>query len=474
MFQLMPGARTSKARLTRRDLIRMSALGAFGLGMGQQVETGLQAAATAGKATAKNCIYIFLCGGPSQLDMWDPKPSAPDNIRGTFKPISTNVPGIQIGDLLPRVSRHADKLSIVRSMHHDTTSHDLGILRTLLADKSELTKAYPAKRSDRPSLGALLSYLYGAQGQLPPWVVLPRYFMTGDRFYRGQTAGLLGNRYDALELGAEKKSSLSRTEFSLEHLDLSKSGQDIARLTERKQLLGSLAREDLAADPTVRELDGLVNRAYDLFTSRSIRQVFDVTQEAKPTRERYGMNEYGQSFLLARRLVEADVRMVNLFWTFYGDDGCQFNLWDNHGADQKVCGGKNRGEDMIRHDYCCPSFDKAYSALLEDLDQRGLLDSTLVVVIGEFGRTPKINKFAGRDHWSGCYSSVLAGGGIQGGSVYGRSDPHAAYVADQPVTPFDIHATILHAFGVSEETTVKDPLGRPLRITDGTAIRDLF
>ena len=327
MFQLMPGARTAKARLTRRDLIRMSALGAFGIGMGHQVETGLQAATIAGKATAKNCIYIFLCGGPSQLDMWDPKPSAPDSIRGTFKPISTNVPGIQIGDLLPRVSQHADTMSIVRSMHHDTASHDLGILRTLLADKSELTKAYPPKRSDRPSLGALLSYLYGAQGQLPPWVVLPRYFMTGDRFYRGQTAGLLGNRYDALELGAEKKSSLSRTEFSLEHLDLSKSGQDIHRLTERKQLLGNLARTDLAEDPAVRELDGLVNRAYDLFTSQSIRQVFDVTRESKPTRERYGMNEYGQSFLLARRLVEANVRMVNLFWTFYGDDGCQFNLW---------------------------------------------------------------------------------------------------------------------------------------------------
>jgi len=474
MFQLMPGARSDKARLSRRDLMRMSALGAFGLGVGGQLETQLQAGRIAGNASAKNCIYIFLCGGPSQLDMWDPKPDAPKEIRGPFQPISTNVPGIQIGDLLPQVSKHADKLSIVRSMHHDTQSHDLGILRTLLADKTELTKAYPAKRTDRPGLGAVLSHLYGAQGQLPPWVVLPRYFMTGDRFYRGQTAGLLGNKYNALELGAEKKGSLKRTEFSLEHLDLAKSGQDIDRLTARKQLLSTLTREDLAADPTVKQLDGLIKQAYDLFTSRNIRDVFDVTQESAKTRQRYGMNEYGQSFLLARRLVEAEVRMVNVFWTFYGDDGCQFNLWDNHGSDKKVCGGKNRGEDMIRHDYCCPSFDKAYSALLEDLDQRGLLDSTLVVVIGEFGRTPKINKNAGRDHWCACYSSVLAGGGIQGGSIYGRSDKHAAYVADLPVTPYDMHATILHAFGVSESTTVVDPEGREVRITDGTAVKDLF
>ena len=474
MLQLMPGAHTRKAKLTRRDLMRMSALGTLGLGLGSQLDTQLEAAPIAGNASAKNCIYIFLCGGPSQLDMWDPKPDAPDNIRGPFKPISTNVPGIQIGDLLPQVAQHADKLAIVRSMHHDTNSHDLGILRTLLADKSQLKKAYPPKPSDRPGLGALLSYLYGAQGQLPPWVVLPRFFTTGARFYRGQTAGFLGDQYESFELGAEKKASLKRTEFHLENLNLSKSGQDIERLTARKNLLGELTQDDLASSPNVKELDGLVNRAYNLFASQDIRQVFDVRQEKQQTRERYGMNEYGQSFLLARRLVEANVRMVNLFWTFYGDDGCQFNLWDNHGSDKEVCGGKNRGVDMIRHDYCCPSFDKAFSALLQDLEQRGLLESTLVVVTGEFGRTPKINKNAGRDHWSSCYSTVLAGGGIQGGSIYGRSDRQAAYVADRPVTPFDMHATILHAFGVPRTTMVPDNLGRPLHVTDGNPITDLF
>ncbi|MEE3371225.1 MAG: DUF1501 domain-containing protein [Planctomycetota bacterium] len=472
MLQLMAGARARQAVLARRDLLKISAMGALGAGVSTAVAAAEQKAAT--NASARNCIYIFLCGGPSQIDLWDLKPAAPDEIRGPFKPISTNVPGIQIGDLLPRVSQHADKLAIIRSMNHDTQSHDLGILRTLLASKGQLNTSYPASSSDHPSIGSMLSYYFGARGELPPWVVLPRSFMTGDRLYKGQTAGFLGSQYEALDLATEKRGSLTRTRFDLENLDLRRTGQDLRRLRGRRELVGSLASNDLSRSTGVQQLKGLMERAYTLFSSDRIRQVFDVTSEDSRTRERYGMNEYGQSFLLARRLVEADVRMVNLFWTFYGQDGCQFNLWDNHGADTEICGGKNRGHEMMRHDYCCPSFDRAYAALLEDLQQRGLLETTLIVVVGEFGRTPHINKWAGRDHWASCYSAVLAGGGIRGGTVYGKSDKIAGYVADDPVSPFDLHATVLQAMGVTPEMTVPDPTGRPVRVTDGTPVAALF
>ena len=424
---------------------------------------------------ARHCIYIFLCGGPSQLDMWDPKPSAPSEIRGPVKPISTSVPGTQFGDLIPLTAGHADKLSVIRTLNHDSNSHQTGILRTLLASKRENGPAYPPEPSDHPSLGAMLGHLYGAQGTLPPWVVLPRYFTTGNQFYKGQTAGFLGNRYAPLEVGAAKEDTLARTEFNLKNLDLASNGLNSEILESRRSLLAALEENRLIGSETpVQQFQSLREQAHALLTSQRVREVFDVTREPKPLRERYGMNEYGQSFLLARRLVEADVRMINVFWTFYGKDGCQFNLWDNHGSEESICGGVNKGAEMLRHDYCCPSFDRAFSALLEDLQQRDLLDETLVVVVGEFGRTPKINKFTGRDHWCSCYSAVLAGGGVRGGSVYGLSDKHAAYVADLPVTPYDLHATVLRAFGVMPGDSVPDPLGRPVRVTDGNPIEAIF
>jgi len=192
--------------------------------------------------------------------------------------------------------------------------------------------------------------------------------------------------------------------------------------------------------------------------------------------DRYGRNEYGQSFLLARRLVESGVRFVNVFWTYFDEKGCQFNLWDNHGVATEVCGtgGVRKGRDMLTHRYCAPSFDQAFPALLEDLESRGLLDETLVVVAGEFGRTPKINAMAGRDHWPNCYTQLLAGGGVRGGQIYGESDKNAAYVKDKPVRPEDFHATILHAFGVSMETTLRDMLDRPIPSSEGKPLTTLF
>jgi len=477
MISLMP-ANVERRSLTRRDILRLSAWSAAGLSLPSLAEAA-NGATTTHRPTAKNCIYIFLCGGPSQLDMWDPKPNAPKQIRGPFSPIHTNVAGIHIGDLLPSVSRHADKFSLIRSMSIGTSSHETGIFRTLLASKVGTAKnrSFPAEPSDHPAIGAILHKLLGPTGNMPPWAVIPRHFMTGDHFYKGQAAGFLGPAFAPFSLATEKKDSLGRTEFPIKNAQLYGKEMNPERFAGRRSLLGEL--QSLNAGPgaetkVVRSLQRQYDSAYRMLTSKKFKQAFDVTRERQTDRERYGMNEYGQSFLLARRLVERDVRMVNLFWTFYGKDGCQFNLWDNHGAEGKVCGGPRTGLAMIKHDYCCPSFDRAFSALLEDLTNRGMLEETMIVVVGEFGRTPKINKWSGRDHWGSCYSAVLAGGGIQGGRIHGASDNHAAYVKDAPVSPYDLHATILHGFGFGPETAVPDQTGRPVRITDGQPLQGLF
>lgn len=426
--------------------------------------------------SAKRCIYIFLCGGPSQLDMWDPKPDAPSGIRSAFNPIPTNAPGIQLTELLPQTAKHADKFSIIRSMHHDNPNHDIGIIYTLLATANPPNKkSSPPERSDPPGIGGALSSLMGAPGELPAWVTLPRHFTTGARFFKGQTAGFLGPKHDSFTPNEPKKDSLGDKEFEVSSLEPAE-GLDIDRLRSRQELLGRIDAlgEKISDLPSIAQADQYHAKAFEMLATNRTREAFDLRQENEKLRDRYGRNEYGQSFLMARRLVESGVRMVNVFWTFYGEDGCQFNLWDNHGSDKEVCGGYNRGIDMITAPYCTPAFDKAYSALLEDLHQRGLLDDTLVVVVGEFGRTPKINGRAGRDHWPHCYSSVLAGGGIRGGEIYGKSDSHAAYVDEKGVTPDDFGATVFHAFGIPPETPIYDQQNRPIPVSRGRPVRELF
>lgn len=482
MFNIMAGESRSTVAgrfLTRRDALRMAALGtAASWGSRAVWSREPQAGSTSSRrrsGTAKRCIYIFLCGGPSQLEMWDPKPDAPSEISGPFGAIASKVPGIALGALLPQVANHTDKLAIIRSMHNKTTVHDLGILHTLLASKQQQKKAYPAEPADHPALGAILTRLLGPSGDLPPWVVVPRHFTTGARFYKGQSSGFLGPVYEPFALDEAKSGSLTRRHFNLEQLKFS-DGFVRERFEQRTELLASLEKADHAftALPEFRRQQEFYQAALSMFDNQGAWQAFDVQREPLKTRERYGLNEYGQSFLLARRLVEADVRMVNVFWTFYGEDGCQFNLWDNHGSDKPVCGGANRGVDMLTHDYCCPSFDRAFSALLEDLSQRGLLEDTLVVVVGEFGRTPKMNKNAGRDHWGACYSAVLAGGGVRGGQVYGASDKYTSSVEESAVTPYDLHATVLHSFGIRAGETIPDRADRPIAVTDGTPVKGLF
>jgi Protein of unknown function (DUF1501) len=456
----------------------MGSLAAGGFSLGGALTASGFAADSARAATARRCINIFLCGGPSQPDLWDMKPEAPAGIRSVFSPIATSAPGIMFGELLPRVARHADKLALIRSMTHANNDHNGAIVHSLLGQIPPRPAEMFVDRSDHPGLGSILHKLLGDCGRLPAWVVLPRPFETSSPYYKGQSAGFLGGGFDPLLFDKEKKGSLSEAPLKL---SAARPAEEIdeRRLDARRRLQQQLGRDATTpaeTTPAVRRLAGLYDRAYDLLLDSATRGVFDLDLEPATIRDRYGRNEYGQSFLMARRLVESGVRFVNVFWSFYDAKGCQFNLWDNHGVPNDVCGidGQLTGLQQLTHRYCTPSFDQSFSALMEDLDQRGLLDDTLVVVGGEFGRTPRINATSGRDHWAHCYTQLLAGGGVRGGQVYGASDAQGAYVKDRPVTPDDLAATILHAFGLAPEEAVYDATNRPVRITTGTPVSALF
>ncbi|MDA0283474.1 MAG: DUF1501 domain-containing protein [Planctomycetota bacterium] len=473
MIDLFPARQATTARVTRRQWLRMASLAASSLGGVVNAQPLLAGVGSSHPGKAKRCIYIFLCGGPSQPDLWDMKPEAPSGLRSEFQPIQTSVPGIVFSELLPQVSRHADKLALIRSMTHDDNGHGTAIARSLLGMLPPRPNEEHVARDDHPGLGAILHKTLGGPGRLPAWVVLPRSFTTSSPPYKGQAGGFLGTAYDPLVFDKEKKGSLSDDPLrvgSLELLD----GTSQARLAGRCGLRENLARP--LAGTKISQADEAFEQAFHLLLSPEVRSAMDLEREPARVRDRYGRNEYGQSFLMARRLVQSGVRFVNVFWTFFDKKGCQFNLWDNHGSESDACGidGQLTGRQQLTHQYCTPSFDRSFSALLEDLAESGMLDDTLVVVAGEFGRTPRINKTAGRDHWAPCYTQLLAGGGVRGGQVWGASDAQGAYVKDAPVTPDDFAATILHAFGLEAETPVPDITGRPVRVTTGRAVTNLF
>lgn len=461
-------------RVSRRQMLRLTSSDMVGLALPGWLGSGALAS-PARKSAARNCIYIFLCGGPSQLDLWDPKPDAPEGIRGPFRPIDTTVPGVRFTELIPQVARHAGKLALVRSMHHGSADHNVGIAHTLLGRVPASVGDVFVARHDHPALGGILHKLRGDCGVLPPWVILPRPFTTLSPPHKGQSAGFLGTAFDPVMLNEPKVDSLAAKDLKVDALDRP-AGVDEARFGLRGHLKSTQVTTASGQAEAYARWETDYERAFEMLSGPACRLAFDVTREPGRVRDRYGRNEYGQSFLLARRLVESGVRMVNVFWTYFDPKGCQFNLWDNHGVATDVCGvGSARtGWEMITHDYCTPSFDRAFSALLEDLDQRGLLDQTLVVVAGEFGRTPKVNATAGRDHWPFVYTQILAGGGVRGGQVYGASDRNAAYVKDSPVSPEDFAATVLHAFGVDPETVIFDHLQRPFRVSEGCPLATLF
>jgi hypothetical protein len=446
---------------SRRQALQAGALALAGLGLPGLVRAGASTTRSGpiGFGRAKSCILIFLWGGPSHLDTWDPKPDAPEDIRGPFRAIPTSVPGIAISEHFPRLARQVRRLSIIRSMSHDDAAHLSTAHRILtghLAPTPNSDAAGPSPR-DWPHLGALVTKLRPTPGAIPsavnlPWTVMHPAAPGGKA--PGQDAGWLGKAYDPFHIDGDP----SAAGFQVEGLRLP-DGISGRRFADRRTLFERLAKSVGASVTGLEFWDQCQRHALDSLTSKQARAAFEIEREDPRLRDRYGRHIHGQCLVLARRLIEAGVGLVTVNWH---NDG-QF-FWDTHGNNFKQL-----------KDRLMPPADEGLAALLEDLDCRGLLDETLVVWVGEFGRTPRINKAnSGREHWPGCYSAVVAGAGVRGGVIYGASDRWAAYPARDPVSPEDLGATILHALGIEPATMIKDAVDRPLRINDGTPLVRLY
>lgn len=471
-------ANQTPASLSRRTLLRDTLSGGLGLTLGGLLRAvNLQAAHAPGAAGApkiRSCIVVFYYGGPSHLDTYDLKPDAPSEIRGQFKPIASSVPGLQISEHLPNMSRVMHKVALVRSMYHANRLHDSASTEALTGRQSPQgdREEFAPIPQFYPCHGATLSYFWRAKKLVVPHAALPWVFRNVIDV-PCQGGGFLGNAYDPFRIEGDPANLSYRADSLKRPPDLT-----IDRIQSRRALLGGMQERLTGAHSPAQSipLQQFYDRALDLLRSDAIHKALDITQEDQVTRERYGLrsdsgqggtngaqhgfgrNLRGQNLLLARRLVEAGVPFVNVY-----DFRQQGQNWDAH-AD-------NFGQHK---DHLLPPADQSLAALIEDLDQRGLLDSTLVVAMGEFGRTPKINATAGRDHWPDCYSLVLAGGGIQGGAIWGASDRLGAYPAKDPVRPADLAATIFWRFGLDPALEIHDPVGRPHRIADGQPLRQLF
>ncbi len=458
--------------LNRRDaMIRLGRIG-FGLG-GLAGLLGADRARSTGalpRQKSKSCIYIFLWGGPPQQDLWDMKPDAPQGIRSLFQPARTVVPGIHICDQMPLLARQMDKVAVVRSVTHQSNVHEASVYH-MLTGRQNPQLVVPRnfrRRSDFPNFGSVLSY-FSRPGDMPASVTIPRPIGHDGITYAGTYAGFLGPRYDPMELRAAPNSNDPPA-----HTVSLTSDVDSSRLIARRGLRHLIEMQDrvLQKCPSTAGLDSCFEQAFRMVASSAARRAFKLDLEPPAVRDRYGRNEYGESFLLARRLVEAGVRLVSVIWMYFMPNGRIANVWDNHGGTAGL--GGISGYAMLKEKYCIPPLDRAYSALIEDLSQRGLLDDTLVVAVGEFGRTPKINATQGRDHWGMCQSALLAGGGVRGGQVYGASDKIAAYVKDNPVSPEDLLATIHFALGVPWYAEITDREGRRYTACEGQPVTALF
>jgi hypothetical protein len=433
--------------VSRRDFLHAGSLGFLGLTMPHFFRLKAMGAVQPSKDV--NCIHLMLVGGPSQLDTWDMKPDAPASIRGPFKPIKTNVSGIEISEIFPRMATHADKFALLRSAYHTAAAvHDTGcqMMQTGRLFQGGL---------ESPNYGSVLRFEKGAKGDMPPNVLLPYTIgQLGGNLPHGDTAGFLGKAYDPFVLNADPADPNFKVPDLLPPDYISAVRVD--RRRSWREMIDQSVSYFEESNQDSKLMDATFNQAYTLMTSTKAREAFDLTQESEDTRKRYGMNRFGQGCLLARRLVERGVRFVtlNMFETVFNEI-----TWDIHGSapfSPISCYSELVG----------PMFDNGYSSLLEDLSKTGLLDTTMVLATGEFGRTPRINPAGGRDHWPQCWTVVMAGGGIKGGQVVGSSDAIGAAPKDQPVMPANIAATIYKCLGVPIDTILKTPQGREVRVVD--------
>jgi hypothetical protein len=455
--------------ISRREWLQAGGLGILGLSLPnllraedtQRRQRTRSAVPVQRSARAKACIIIWLAGGPSQPDMWDMKPNAPVEIRGEFRPIPTTVPGILMCEMLPHVARQAHHVTIIRSAHHQVGhAHCAAAYYVLSGDnRGDTFVNFGAGPNDHPGIGAVLARLRPPDQLVVPYVTAP-YVMTegiGGPPSPGIYGGWMGRAYDPFEVNRHRSATEDPNSPSFGFPDLTlRADVDPHRLDGRRNLLGRVnARLDaFERNGVARALDGYQQRAFTLLTSDVTRRAFDLSSEPDRLRESYGRNIYGQSCLLARRLVEAGTRMVLVRWA----PDCNAT-WDTHGtiANQPPIFRVLRGTLL-------PQLDAGLGTLLADLDQRGLLDETLVVCMGEFGRSPRVNPWAGRDHWPRCYAVLLAGGGVRGGHLYGSSDRIGADPAENPVTPHDVVATIYSLLGIPPDTELPDNQGRPVRV----------
>ena len=434
---------TKRSKSTRRDFIRMGSIA--GLGLAEIMRMQQLYAASDSDRSDVNCIFIFIVGGMPHQDMWDLKPAAPPEIRGDFQNISTNVPGIHISDVLPGCATVVDKMAILRSMTHSDSDHGRGF-HVMMSGRRPGAGDFNGNQNNNqhPCIGSMVSHL-GRPGVLPPYISVPNFLNSGGPSFLGPAHGPFVIDSDPAAPDFSVRDIALPTDVVAQRGQLRQ--QALQQINQFEQDAERVGRQ-------VRALDTFYKKAYNLMGSQEARQAFEIQQEPAALREAYGMTSIGQCSLLARRMVEAGCRFVAV----------ENGHWDTH-----------RKNTYSLRDLLCPAFDQAIPALLNDLHDRGMLEKTLVVVTTEFGRTPRINQLAGRDHWPNAFSILMAGGGVRGGQVIGTTDQQAAEVTDRPIKPEDMVATVLYGLGIDHKKVLHTPLGRPVPIADGgQVVRELF
>ena len=455
--------------VARREVLRAGGAGLLGLSLPQLLAAESQA--SGGRSKAKSVIFLMLFGGPSQLETFDLKPNAPEAIRGPFRPIASRTPELLIGEHLPKTAQVSDKFCVIRTMTHSFNDHSGGghYLQTGKRWHVPIGGGFSPTPRDWPSMGSIVEYVdqsrEGLARSLPSYMVLPnslgRLQEAGQYPRPGEHAGWMGARYNPLTTQIDKKSltdnpywrDCAEEELNFQLAGMgSREGLTLDRLEQRSSLLTQFNQEQRRFEKSGSQssFDEFRQRAYALVTSERTRIALDIRREPAELREQYGRHLFGQSTLMARRLIEAGVRFVTVHY-----DCVDGYSWDSH----------RNSDDVKKH--LMPTFDQAYAALVSDLHDRGMLDETLVVATGEMGRTPRANPQWGRDHWSTLFSNVVAGGGIVGGRVYGKSDKDAAYAVEKPVTPEDLAATVYHALGIDHDMRVQDAQNRPTPVVEG-------
>jgi hypothetical protein len=440
-----------------------------------------QAKAKGGFGGANAVILLYLQGGPSHIDIWDPKPDAPANVRGEFKPIRTNVPGVWLAETMPLLAQQMDKVTLIRSVSYTPNglfNHTAAMYQMLTGEQADRVspsgQLEPPSPADYPNLGSHISKLRPPEVEMLPFVMMPRPLQESSVIGKAGTAGFLGKAFDPYYLyppgpdtDQTKMDHIKLDDFTL-RTEISK-----ARLERRANLRKVIddGMPDLEKAVSNYALDEYYTKALGLILSGRVRKAFDLNEEPAKLRDRYGRHTFGQAALLARRLIESGTRFVQVNWPSVANGDPTSTAWDTHAA--------NFGPLKNLH---CPKLDSAISALIEDLHQRGMLDSTLVVAIGEFGRSPRLgvstsgngNAPDGRDHWPYCYTGLIAGGGVRSGQIYGKSDATASSPAENPVHPTDILATIYHTLGISPDTIIYNHLNQPRELVKGKVIAGLF